>query len=480
LIKKLIILFILLATLFACLTRNSPNSNKTARQSSIDLDAIRKRGKLIAVTDFNSTDYFIYKGEPMGFNYELLKSFSDFIGIDLEIIAENKIDRAFEMVRSGEADLLAFGLTSGLPEQEELLFTNPVDETRQVLVQRKPHNWRKLPDNLIEKSLIRDEKDLAKRTVYVQEKSSHEKRLIAIEKEINDRVNIIPVPYESEKLIQHVANSEIEYTVCDENVAMVNATYYPDLDVNTSLSLPQNLAWGVRKENSENLLQELNRWVSVYRNTISYSLLHAKYYRNSRSSSIVKSDYYSLNTGRVCKYDDLIREFSTSINWDWRLLASLICQESQFRPDVKSVAGAYGLMQIMPITGRNFGIDITASPENNIRAGILYISWLNELFESKVPDKRERLYFILGAYNAGHGHVLDAMRLAEKNGMDPGKWDGSVAVWLQKKCEPQYYRDSVVRNGYFRGKESVKFVSEVLGRFEHYKNIIPQEKSHPF
>ena len=237
---------------------------------------------------------------------------------------------------------------------------------------------------------------------------------------------------------------------------MVNATYYPDIDVSTPVSLPQNLAWGVRKENSENLLKELNRWISVYRNTTSYSLLHAKYYRNSRSSSIVKSDYYSLNTGRVSRYDDLIREFSTNINWDWRLLASLICQESQFKPDVTSVAGAYGLMQIMPVTGRNFGIDITASPKNNIRAGILYISWLNELFESKVPDEQERLYFILASYNAGPGHVLDAMRLAEKNGMDPQKWDGNVAVWLLKKSEPQYLQGFSCKKWVFQGKRVSK------------------------
>ena len=479
-IKKIIFLFILLAAFIAIRTYKRPAPDKTSNLTSLDLDAIRKRGKLIAVTDFNSTDYFIYKGEPMGFNYELLKSFSDFIGIDLEIIAENSIDRAFALVQSGEADLLAFGLPAGSSENSRIIFTNPVDTTRQVLVQRKPINWRKLPEDSVEKNLIRDERELAEKRVYVQEKSAHGERLAKMEKEIGGKVNIIPVPYESEKLIQHVANGEIDYTVCDENVAIVNATYYPDIDVSTPVSLSQNLAWGVRKENSENLLKELNRWISVYINTTSYSLLHAKYYRNARSSTIIKSDYYSLSTGRVSKYDDLIREFSLNINWDWRLLASLICQESQFKPDVTSGAGAYGLMQIMPVTGRNFGIDITASPKNNIRAGILYISWLNELFKSKVPDQQERLYFILAAYNAGPGHVLDAIRLTEKNGMDPQRWEGNVAVWLLKKSEPLYYRDSVVRNGYFRGKESVKFVSEVLDRFEHYKNIIPQEKNRPF
>jgi len=188
----------------------------------------------------------------------------------------------------------------------------------------------------------------------------------------------------------------------------------------------------------------------------------------------------SLNIGSVSKYDDLIREFSLHISWDWRLLASLICQESEFRPDVRSNAGAYGLMQIMPVTGRNFGIDITASPENNMKAGILYINWLYSIFDPKITDKKERLLFVLAAYNAGPGHVLDAMRLAEKNGMDPQKWDGNVAVWLLKKSEPQYYKDSVVKNGYFRGKESVKFVSEVLDRFELYKNIIPVKECRSF
>ena len=137
-------------------------------------------------------------------------------------------------------------------------------------------------------------------------------------------------------------------------------------------------------------------------------------------------------------------------------------------------------MQVMPDTGENFGIDITSSPENNLKAGIRYIGWLHTIFDSKIPDEKERINFILASYNAGPGHVLDAMKLAEKNGMNPQKWDGNVAIWLLKKSEPRYFNDSVVKNGYFRGTESVKFVSEVLTRFEHYKNIIPEEKIRPF
>jgi membrane-bound lytic murein transglycosylase F len=205
-------------------------------------------------------------------------------------------------------------------------------------------------------------------------------------------------------------------------------------------------------------------------------MLYAKYFRNSRSGIIIKSDYYALNTGKISPFDDMIRKYSASIDWDWRLLASLICQESRFNPGVESGKGAYGLMQVMPETGEKMGIDITSSPENNIRAGIKYINFLHSIFDKKIPDEKERINFILASYNAGPGHVLDAMKLAEKNGMDPCKWSNNVEEWLQKKSQPRYYNDAVVKSGYFKGKESVAFVAEILERYEHYKNILPEGK----
>lgn len=477
LIKKLIFISAFLAaTIFSCSDNHTTYKNISRKRVSLDLDAIKERGKLIAVTDFNSTNYFIYKGEPMGFNYELLRSFSDYIGIDLEIITENNLQHTFDMLNSGEVDLIAIGLTVNSSRKKNMLFTEPILETRQVLVQRKPVKWRSFTADDLEKNVIRNQLGLAGKTIYVQEGSSHVERLTTMASEIGDSINIIEVPYVSEQLIAHVANGEIDYTICDENTAMVNATYYPDIDVNTPVSFPQNLAWGVRKKNSDILLSELNRWISSYKKTKSYALLYAKYFKNSRSSRIIKSDYYALNTGKVSQFDDMIKEYSDSIKWDWRLLASLVCQESRFRPNVKSWAGAYGLMQIMPITARNFGIDITASPENNMKAGTLYINWLHTIFDEKIPDENERIHFILAAYNAGPGHVLDAMKLAEKNGKDPHKWDDNVAVWLLKKSEPQYFNDDVVKSGYFRGTESVAFVSEILDRYGHYKNVIPEKK----
>jgi membrane-bound lytic murein transglycosylase F len=446
-------------------------SSKNLRSVTFDLDSIRKRGKIIAITDFNSTDYFLYKGEPMGFNYELLKAFSDYIGIDLEIIPENHPDKAYAMLRNGDADLLAYSLVAD-STSDDFLFSEPVAETRQVLVQKKPRNWRSLKESDLNQKLVKDLNGLHGKTIYVQAASPIAGQLITLSRETGS-IGIIEVPYESEKLIQNVSKGEIEYTVCDENVAMVNSTYFPDIDISTSVSPAHGVSWGIRKMNSNSLQAELNKWIAGFRETGSYANLYAKYFKNARSVSIIRSDMYALKSGKVSEYDDMIRHFSASINWDWRLLASLICQESHFNPSVESYRGAIGLMQIMPETAKNFGIDVSSSTENNLKAGVSYINWLHTIFDPKIPDEKERINFILAAYNAGPGHVLDAMKLAEKNGMDPCKWNGNVAVWLLKKSKPEYYNDVVVKNGYFKGVESVNFVSEVLERFEHYKNIIP-------
>jgi len=475
--KVIIIILIFLESISGSINKKPYSSPGNTAPVNIDLDSIRSRGRLIAVTDYNSTNYFIYRGEPMGFHYELLTAFADHIGVDLEMVTENQLENAFDLLNDGKADLLAIGLTVNTTRRNEILFSDPIYETRQVLVQRKPQHWQSMTQDKINKKLIRNQLDLANKTVFVQERSSHSERLHSLAREIGDSIIIVEVPSDAEELIQNVEEGLIEYTVCDENIAQVNSTYYPDIDIKTPVSFPQNIAWGLRKENAGMLARELNHWLAAYKRTGDYALLYAKYFKNTRSSRIVKSDYYAPYTGKISRWDDMIKSASNDINWDWRLLASLIYQESRFNPSVRSWAGAYGLMQVMPGTGKRLGIDITSSPSNNIRAGTLYISSLQSVFDTKIEDENERMKFILASYNAGPGHVLDAMRLAEKYGMDPQKWDRNVELWLTKKSEPIYYNDPVVKSGYFKGTESINFVSEIIDRFEHYKNFIPEHLS---
>lgn len=469
--RTVFVFILLILTALSC--NQDPGTSAGSMIIHRDLTQLREQGKIVAITDFNSTSYFIYKGEPMGFQYELLQTFADYIQLELEIITENDLNVSFEMLNRGDADLLAFNLSINNERKDKILFSDPIGHTRQVLVQRRPDNWLEMTRNELDKTLIRNQLDLAGKTVYVQSGSSFAQRLRNLQDEIGDSIHIVEVPMEVEKLITLVAEKEIDYTVCDENVGLVNRTYYHNLDVGTPISFPQNYAWAVRKSGSVEMASALNSWIKTFKGSSQYALLYAKYFKNSRSKRIVASDSYSLLSGRVSEWDSYFKQYSDTIGWDWRLLASLVAQESRFDPGVTSWAGAYGLMQLMPSTGYLFGIDITSTPENNIRAGVSYINWLQDMFEDKVPDEQERMKFILAAYNVGPGHVLDARQLARKNGKDPELWDENVAYYLLRKSDPEYYRDPVVEHGFCRGDEPYNYVIEILDRYEHYTNFIP-------
>ncbi len=462
--------FMLVFLMFSCDSGTKTADNNT--QVMRDLDAIREGGKLVALTDFNSISYFIYRGEPMGFQFELLCEFADYLQIELEIVTENDLSLSFDMLNKGEVDLLAQNLTINNERKRIVKFTHPISQTRQVLVQKRPDNWRQMTMDKIDDLLVRNLLDLADKTVYVQAESSYAQRMKNLQDEIGDTIHIVEVPLEVEELITLVAEGGINYTVSDENIAMVNRTYYPDIDLETPVSFEQNLAWAVRINGSDNLLEELNRWIDSYKQTDRYALLYAKYFKNSRSKNIVQSDYFSPGSSSISRWDDYFKRYSDSIGWDWRLLTSLVLQESRFDPNAESWSGAYGLMQLMPSTGEQFGIDVYSSPENNIRAGVKYIKWLEDLFKDKVPDEQERIKFVLASYNVGPGHVLDARQLARKNGRDPEVWDNNVAYYLLRKSDPEFYHDPVVEHGFCRGEEPYNYVIEVLDRYDHYKNFI--------
>ncbi|HUW93505.1 MAG TPA: transporter substrate-binding domain-containing protein [Bacteroidales bacterium] len=463
-------MFIILLSVISC---NRENKRVvSAPIVSRDLADIIAEGRIRAVTNINQTSYFIYKGEPMGFHFELLKKFADHLGIELEIIAKNDIDEAFLMLQEGEVDVVAMGLTINAERKEQMSFTAPIMQTRQVLVQRKPNGWQKMNPYAMTAMLVRNQQDLAGKTIFVQKGSSYAQRLYNLERETGVEIDIIEVPFDAEDLSRQVADGEIEFTVCDENIANIMANLLDNLDITTPVSPAQNLAWGVRKTGSDALLEELNSWIIGYSTTSAYARLEAKYFRGVRSARIASSEYFSTSTGKVSQYDDIIRSYSDTIGWDWRMLAALIFQESRFNASITSPVGAYGLMQVMPSTGRHFGLDVRRSVENNVYAGVRYISWLNTLFNDKVPDPVERVKFILASYNAGQGHVLDAMKLADKNGLDPGKWDDNVSVYLSRKSDPAVYDDPVVKHGSLKQGDAVnKYVHDILERYEHYKNI---------
>ncbi|MEN8223716.1 MAG: transporter substrate-binding domain-containing protein [Bacteroidota bacterium] len=464
--------------LSSCLDRNEGKTDAIVNEgpnvkNDLSLEKVLARDTLIALTDYNSTNYFIYRGEPMGYQFEMLKQFADHLGVKLRLVIVNDMHKAFNLIAEEEVDLMALGLTVTRDRQKLVDFTSPQMQTKQVLVQRKPENWRKLRTwDEIEEQLIRNPLELAGKSVYVQKGTIFVDRLEILANEIGDTIHIYEdTEKEVEQLITDVANGDIEFTVADEHIAKVNQKYYTNLDVGTALSFPQHVAWAVKPGN-DSLRITINEWMLNYKKSVASRYVYNKYFNNPRSVNIAQSEYHSIGGGKISQYDDIIRELSLAYGLDWRLVASLIYQESRFHPDVKSWVGAFGLMQLMPATAEVYGVDSTSSASDQIQAGIKFLRWLDGQLPEEIDDAEQRIRFVLAAYNVGIAHIYDARRLAEKHGKDPDTWTNNVDFFILNKSNPDYYRDSVVKYGYARGEETYAFVVEILERYEHYKKVI--------
>lgn len=453
--SRIYVFLFLLVSLFSCSPRTSVEPVEGADDS-------RDNGKLVVVTDDNSINYYIYKGRPMGYQYEMLREYANYSGLKIELIVNADIEENFKMLADGRADLIAMNLavTSGRKFQAD--FTLPHSKAKQVLVQRASADGQ---------PAIRDVLDLAGKTIIVKRGTAYIERLHNLSVEIGDSIFYQEVDQSVEKLVELVAKGEIDYTICDEHFAKISQSYYRSIDIATPISFTQNLAWAVGKGN-ETLLNSVNGWFGRFSKSRKFAEIYERYYNNPQSYRSLKDSYYAIQRGYFTQYDRYLQKYSKLLGWDWRLLASLIYQESKFQHDAKSHAGAYGIMQLMPSTADIMGVDSTASAEEHIRAGVKYLAWLDKKLSDIITDDHERIKFVLAAYNVGLGHVLDARNLAKKHGRSPDIWEGNVDFYLLNKTLPQYYNDPVVKYGYCRGTEPYRYVTEVLERYEHYQNII--------
>ncbi len=438
-----------------------------------DLDEIRNDGKLKVLTTYSGTSYFLYRGRPMGFEYELLKRFADYLELDLEIHVSDNIDSLLMELNRGSVDLVAHGITITSERKETVSFTDYLYLTHQVLVQKKPDNWREMKWSAIQKSLVHDAIELIGDTVSVRSNSSYHQRLENLSTEIGGEIIIdtLSGDLSTDEIIKMVVDGKIKYTVADNNLASINASYFPVLDIDVPISFSQRIGWAVRN-NSPELLQAANTWLKEMKKEVDYYVIYNKYFKNKRSfRQRIQSDFYSLNKNRISRYDDLIRQYADSIRWDWRMLASLVYQESRFEPDAGSWAGAKGLMQLMPAIAGDLGVKDRLDPKQSIRGGTRYLERLWNRFES-VPDSLQRLKFTMAAYNCGYYHVVDARKLAAERDINPDRWDDEVEEMILALSYPKNYNHPVVQYGYVRGIEPYTYVRQIFERYDHYRKFI--------
>ena len=418
---------------------------------------------LRVATLYSPTSYFIYRDEPMGYDYSMVSDFAKAKGMVLDLHVAHSMKEAVAMLDSGKVDLLACEVPVTSQFKGRVVACGPEMLTTQVLVQPKEKGA----------ASITDVTQLPGRDIYVEQGSRYEQRLKHLNDELGGGINIHLVDSDSlieEDLIQMVNDGKIPLTIVNRNVARLNATYYPDLDVSLDVSFPQRAAWGAAPDMAW-LADSVDSWLATAGAQRDNDDLLKRYFEMSKGRTFERFDF---SKGYISNYDRLFKTYAGRIGWDWRLLAAQGWAESRFRPTARSWVGARGLMQIMPRTARGYRTPVSAlnNPETSIRVATQLIDDLDRQLQKYVPNDRERLKFVVGSYNVGIAHVLDAMRLCDKYGMDPQVWDGNVERALLMKPKPEYYNDPVVKYGYCRGSEPVAYVRDIMEFYDSARREI--------
>ncbi len=470
--KKITVFFLalLLPIVWLASCENTPpqpvDEPEPERDTLTVLQHIQERGRLVAVTNCEIINYNTEKPTPSGFEYELLSDFCSANGLELEMIVNENLDSCFRLLDSCKVDMVAVGIGSNKDLKRRYLLTDPIMVQKSVLVQRLPKDWNKMSTaNEVENQLLRSPMDLAGKVIHLPQGSHEVKLLEHLSDQIGDTIYIVQCDsLNSFDLVKAVSSGEIDYTVVEEYVARMASIGLKGLDTKLNVSVEQPLGWVVQNhDNDSSLLIALNDWIDGFEQRNLNRIL-AKYVNKGNVFGTRKP-----KEGELSGFDAIIKKTAKDIGWDWRLLASLIYQESHFRLDLESEKGAFGLMQLMPVVMERYELGYDATPEEQLEVGGKLITYLTESLEDKVVDSAERVKFVLAAYNAGLGHVYDAQRLALKYGKYPDVWDNNVDYFILNKSKKQYYNDTCCKAGYLRGTETYRFVEEVLDRYYQYQ-----------
>ena len=455
-------LFLFILIFVSCVAGCGRKQHPPQETHAHDLAQIKDSGELVVLTLYSSTSYFIYRGQEMGFQYELSDQFAKSLGLKLRIEVAKNVDELIRKLIAGEGDMIAYNLPVTKELKDTLLYCGEEVITHQVVVQRTSAG----------KQPLKDVTELIGKEIYVKPGKYYD-RLVNLNEELGGGILIHEVKDDSitvEDLITQVSQGKIPYTIADNDLAKLNKTYYPNLNIELPVSFDQRSSWAVRKDCPE-LAAAASRWHKENMTSPAYTASMKRYFENSKM--MPHSPILSLKEGKISHYDDLFKKYAPEIGWDWRLLASLAYTESNFDTTAVSWAGAKGLMQLMPATAHAMGVPQgkEQNPEESIKAAVKYIAATNRSLHA-IPDPEERTYFILASYNAGLGHIYDAMALAEKYGKNKFVWKDNVENYILLKSNEEYFTDPVCKNGYFRGRETYNFVREVTGRYDSYKSKI--------
>ena len=252
------------------------------------------------------------------------------------------------------------------------------------------------------------------------------------------------------------------------DIVITHDTTLADHGINTLRQLTGCSVWATGCTDEETLRQ-FDRLISHMKGSEEFSRLESRFSATYNPHKLVER---GAKAGTISPYDEIIRKYAATLGWDWRMLASVLYQESRFAIGSASFRGAQGLMQVMPATGRKYGIEDLMNPENNLLAGTSHLKRLQKMFEGKGFSQDEIIRFTLAAYNAGEGRIMDCRNLAAAQGLDNRVWTNIVKV-IPMMREDAILEDEAVKLGKFQGHETIAYVENIQSLYNAICAICP-------
>jgi len=441
--------FLLILLVIGFLAAGSMSCEKHVPDPKSSLQRILDRGRITMITQNSANTYYLYREQPMGFEYDLAREFARHLGIDLEVVTPNWL-QMFQMLQSGEGDFIAAGVTVVPSRKRRVDFSSPYLTVRQhVIVHDRSRELGKV-------------EDLEGMSVYVRAGTSYQESLAKLQGQ-GVGLELVLVPdVLTEELVRQVAEREIEATVADTNIARLNHRYYPQIRIGLPISPDQSLAWAVKRGNDD-LLAAINSFMAEIKDNGILQKIRKRYFddRNTMGDLDLKAFHRRLET-RLPRYEPIIREVAEQYGFDWRFITAMVYQESHFNPWARSYTGVRGLMQVTLDTATEMGIANRLDPEESIKAGVKYLAQLYDRFDD-IGDRDDRLLFALASYNVGYGHIRDAQKIAQGKNHNPDEWTSLEQV-LPLLSRPEFYLET--DHGYARGREPVRYVNNILTYYD--------------
>ncbi len=418
-----------------------------------DFADIKARKTLRIITRNTPASYFVWRGELMGYEFDLMKKFAERQGLRLEVEVAQPEDDMIQMLLEGQGDIIAANMTiTDERKARGINFSRPYNIIHEQLVS---HAGAAPLDSL---------EALEGRTLIIKPDHAYWQTAVSL---INAgyKFKLVAAPRDQTTvdLLAAIARGEADATIADSHIIAIEHKFNEKLQPGLKLEPESKLGWAVRESNPE-LLAKLDYYVKLHYRGRFFNITYNKYFKNEKRIDRYQGQRLK-DSEQLSPYDNIVKPLAAQYHFDWRMMVAQMYQESKFNPKAQSSAGAQGLFQVMPRTAKKLGIKIPFTPETGIFAGIRYMDWARERFEATLPLE-ERLWFTLAAYNAGFGHVNDARRLARQKGWSGDVWFDNVERAMLLLSKRQYF--SKARFGYVRGSEPVNYVRQIRDRYHAY------------